>query len=161
LSERRKIVTRRRITAPPRPDCAPIGGRARPTLGERACRFCPASLHPVAVAPQHRGRLDDWTYVDEQDRHHIDSTPPELTADPKGWWDNLAKANILAYSSLKVRFDLGGSPFIHMHVPGDRIGGHVHVDPPFCCGSPMYAGADGWFCRVARTRIDYTTTEEQ
>jgi hypothetical protein len=25
----------------------------------------------------------------------------------------------------------------------------------------MYAGADGWFCRVARTRIDYTTTEEQ
>jgi hypothetical protein len=152
-------MVRRRITTPPRPACAPTGGRARPDLGTRACRFCPAVLHHVAVAPERRGRLDDWTYVDEQGRHYVDNTPAGLRDDPKGWWDNLAKTNINAYSSLKVRFDLGGSPFVHVHIPGERIGEHVRVDPPFCCGSPMYAGPDGWFCRIARTRIDYTTTE--
>jgi hypothetical protein len=152
-------MPRRRPAAPPRPACAPTGDRTRPDLGTRACRFCPTVLHHIAVAAERRGRLDDWTYVDEQGRHYVDSTPAELRADPKGWWDNLAKTNIGAYSSLKVRFDLGGSPFVHVHIPGERVGEHVHVDPPFCCGSPMYAGPDGWFCRVARTRIDYTTTE--
>lgn len=101
--------------------------------------------------------LNDWIEVDSKGRHRvIDGAPEGYYEDPAKWWNDLREAMAAGvpgaaefYSTFKARLDLGGlEPWVHIHLIGERVGPRPDRDPPFCCGSPMWASPDGWACRV-------------
>lgn len=153
--------TRAKMTVTPVPECEPIGELATPEISARSCRFCPAILTPKARTPTCLGKLDDWIYVDREGRAGVDNSPELLKTDPKRWWDELAKNDIWSYSTLKVRFDLVGNPFWHFHSPGECLDPAIperqKLLTPTCCDAPMYAGVEGWHCRLTRQRFPYRT----
>lgn len=123
------------------------------------CSTCPAILWPREVIREMRGRLDDWVWVDEEGRTTVDHRPELLRKDPKAWWDQLAAMDIGMYSNMKARFELVGNPFWHHHTPGGYVDPEAGVRnaliTPVCCEQPMYAGFEGWYCRVTKQLFYY------
>jgi len=140
------------------PRCTPAGDLGRPRLEPYYCSTCPAVLWPQGKLL--RGRLDDWAWVDEQGQETVDNRPELLKADPKAWWDQLARVDVGAYSNMKARFELVGNPFWHHHTPSRYVdpeaGARNALSTPVCCERPMYAGFEGWYCRDTKQLFYYT-----
>jgi len=109
----------------------------------RACLICRKPVHAVPTKDRR-----DYHWADESGSIIEDKTPQALIDDPKKWWDDLAKRDIATYSSHKAAVELACFSWWHVHQPGDRIGERVPCTVPQTCGQPMWAGPDGWVCRV-------------
>lgn len=157
-------MARKSRKAVPEPaPCAPVGSLADPRLPRDRC----ASGHLYVckcgeqLIHQWNAAGDDWYSVDELGRTYVDNSPEGFgTAE---WWDNLAKTNIGAYSSLKVRMDLVGNPFIHHHLSESCwLQDHpVKVAVPECCGSPMRLLRAGWSCRKSSSFFPFTARTQE
>lgn len=100
---------------------------------------CGAALHAIPARP------DDWQWVDADGLSLIDTSPPGYREDPRGWWQQLAQADIAAYSALSARAHLGMLGWTHGHRPAHQE--PYPGDVPSCCGMPMRLVPRGWVCR--------------
>jgi hypothetical protein len=149
--------------------CEPVGSLVDPRLPRDQCTSGHPYVCECGAQLIHQWQRDgmDWYAVDELGRSYVDNSPEGFgTAE---WWDNLAKTNIGAYSSLKVRMDLVGNPFIHHHRAVSCYGQEhpVRIDVPFCCASPMRLVRAGWCCRKTSAffpfaaRLEPATTSQE
>jgi hypothetical protein len=120
----------------------------------QACGYVPT---PAPRLPEYRcgrplvgggvcGAKLTWEYVDEFGSTVYDQTPPGLLADPKKWWADLAERDIATYSAHRAAVDLMCFSWWHVHQPAPVD--HDYGPVPSTCGQPMWAGPDGWACRV-------------
>lgn len=135
--------------------CAPIGSLIQPPDSDHYCR-CGERL----VASRCPDR-NDWRHLTADGEAVRDDRPPALSADPDKWWDDLARNDIHAYSSLRAATDLGQLAWFHHHLPDSAATGRLApdrqpVEVPFCCNQPMWASPDGWACRVSGDLFRYT-----
>lgn len=132
--------------------CEPTPAPVLPayTCGRRRVggEICGATLRAVPSADRR-----DWMYVDETGSATLDETPPELQADPGKWWADLAERNIAVYSTHKAAVLLQCFSWWHLHSPA-RVD-HDYGPVPTTCRQPMWAGPDGWVCRVHGTVFPY------
>lgn len=119
--------------------CAPPTGPLPAYEPSPARCDCGAVLHAVPAGDR------DWLWVDDAGHAIIDEAPEGYRADPKGWWERLARDDIAAYSALAARQALGMLGWVHVHRPAvqEPYSGPV----PYCCGMPMRAIPVGWECR--------------
>lgn len=150
------------MTITGKPGCQPTGVLAPWPMRRYVCadQNCRAILHPIAVPllPHGRNSLDRWNWFDENGSSWIDYAPTGYREDPEKFWSDLYQRFPGTYSNLRATLALNAMYFWHAHRPGDPAPGEPEVNPdtvPFCHKEPMYAGPDGWVCRVMRTTFPY------
>lgn len=143
----------------PRPACRPEGDLTAWPEQRYACR-CGEELRMARTSLA----INDWAYETLSGQRYRDDRPPLLRDDPARWWKELrrrmAAGDMRAaqiYSTVTAAEDLGFSPWRHYHHPVTTLTATPDRQPPYCCGSPMWASPDGWACRVTRRLFPYAT----
>lgn len=155
------MAARRKSPLPP--PCIPTGDlfvREAPT---GICVGMPGVCEPGAPLHAVPCGENDWTWVDEQNRPHIDYAPKALRDDPVKWWADLAERNIGLYSLHLCRTTLGQWTWFHIHRQ-DMTGWRDRPIPakvPECCGGSMQHVPNSWRCRESGQRFPFTSTTEK
>jgi hypothetical protein len=140
--------------------CAPVGSLAAPPEQIHTCR-CGERVWSVPTADR-----ADYTWADAAgrtlydtapDRHDVIETTAAAMSD-KRLPPDVQHAAASSYTNLAALANLNPMWSIHVHSPAAST--PVAAAVPWCCGDPMWAGPDGWVCRVAKSLFPYADTLE-
>jgi hypothetical protein len=113
---------------------------------------------PLHATPQ---GANGWTWLDDQDRPHIDAAPELLREDASAFWSWLAETDIAEYSALRAATNLAPGYWWHVHRPDTHAPRDLLDRPaPECCGQSMRLAPAAWVCRVSEARFPFTTHAE-
>jgi hypothetical protein len=135
--------------------CTPVGSLTAPPEQIHTCR-CGERVWPVPTADR-----SDYAWADAAGRTLYDTAPDrhdviETTAaamNDKRLPPDVQHAAASSYTNLAALTNLAPAWWLHVHFPDVSTPEATAV--PWCCGDPMWAGPDGWVCRVAKSLFPY------